>query len=148
MPLSVVAFPITECDGLPLLSHHWIATEHQVIGDGVVAFYEAGGLCDEELGCTESTFLKISACETGQTLNVVTQLNREYDNTLLDRTDEASETLQKLAKGGASHSWDSVKKTFDQKAFDVSEITETNENCACAAAFPELRNGKEKFEGL
>lgn len=119
-----------------------------MIGDGVVAFYEVGGLCDEELGCTESAFLKISACETGQTLRVVTRLNREHDNTLLDRTDEASETLQKLAEVDASHSWESVKKTFDQKAFKISEITETNENCACAAAFPELRNGKEKFEGL
>jgi tRNA dimethylallyltransferase len=55
---------------------------------------------------------------------------------------------QKLAEVDASHSWESVKKTFDQKAFKISEITETNENCACAAAFPELRNGKEKFEGL
>jgi len=148
MTSSASAFPLSECDGIASPDYHFSESGHQVVGDGVVAFNYGGVFCWDETGCTESESLILSACQSGQTLTIVTQLNREFDNTLLDRRDEAEQTVRQVADDNASRTWVSVKRAFVNKAFRVDETTETAENCACAAAFPELRNGKEKFEGL
>ncbi|MEM6658724.1 MAG: hypothetical protein AAF625_11595 [Pseudomonadota bacterium] len=148
MPLSVSAFPLSQCNGFASPDYHFSESGHQIVGEGVVAFNYGGVFCWDETGCTESESLILSACRTGQTLTIVTQLNRELDDTLLDRRDEAEQTMGRMADDSSSRTWDSVKRTFVNKAFKVDETTESAENCACAAAFPELRNGKEKFEGL
>ncbi len=148
IPLSVVAFPMADCDGQPVFSHHWIETGHQIIGPGVVSYQEVGGICDDEAGCTETETLIISACETGRTLMSVTRLRRDLDQTSFDGSDEAAEILVQFASSETSYSWESLKSTLEQSDFRVEEYMESKENCACAAAFPELRNGKEKFEGL
>lgn len=148
LPASAIAMGIEACQALPIMSHHVIETNHRVIGNGVVSFSEVGVICTDETGCTNSEFVLLSACETGKTLRVVARLEREFDGTQLDRADEANQVLRKLTDPDESYSWGSVKATFERRAFQVEEYTESKENCACAAAFPELRNGKGKFEGL
>ncbi|MES0861764.1 hypothetical protein ABLN87_05355 [Ruegeria sp. SCPT10] len=147
LPQTGFAVQLNDCARL-FDGHHFGETGHQVVGDGVVAFNHGGLFCWDETGCTETESLIVSACQTGQTLTIATQLNRELDNTLLDRRDEAERTLRLLVNDKASRTWVSLKRTFVNKAFRVDETMETAENCACAAAFPELRNGKQKFEGL
>ncbi|MCA0905189.1 hypothetical protein LCM27_02125 [Ruegeria marisrubri] len=147
-PAMAFAKGIEGCEALPIMSHHVIETNHHVIGNGVISYSEIGDICTDELGCTNTEFVLLSACETGRTIRIVAKLERKFDGTRLDRKDEANEIVQKLASADASFSWFTVKATFERKAFQVEEYVESKENCACAVAFPELRNGKEKFEGL
>ncbi len=147
-PATVFAAGIEACEALPIMSHHVFETNHRIVGNGVVSYSEIGSICTDELGCTHTEFVLFAACESGQTMRVVAKLERDFDGTHLDRVDEANEVVQVLASAETSYSWTSATKAFERKAFQIDDYIESKENCACAMAFPELRNGKEKFEGL
>ena len=85
-------------------------------------------------------------CGSGETLKFRTAEENMGRRSAFDRTDAAIDVLDRHQSG------DRVFATFERIAADLEFIardiaitTETTENCACAAAYPELRGDKTEF---
>ncbi|WP_127112423.1 hypothetical protein [Shimia sediminis] len=147
LPVASYAFPIGECEHNSVVSHHWVEIDHRVIGQGVVSYEEVGGFCFDD-GCVQNGKLVVSDCGSGTTVEVRAEWKKEGRSDSFDRSEEARSTLHAMLNSQERYSLEKVKQQFDARGFEVSLQKKTEENCACAAAFPKLRNGKKKFEGL
>ncbi|MCK0094903.1 hypothetical protein MWU60_04930 [Yoonia sp. F2084L] len=85
-------------------------------------------------------------CASGQMLRFWSAEENMGRRSAFDRTDDALEVLERHQSGAR------VFATFERIAADLEFIardivitTETTENCACAAAYPELRGDKTEF---
>lgn len=147
IPLTAQSLTFSDCEGESVVAHHWIEGGHRVIGPGVVSYEESGSQCfDDQLGCVSSTTKIVTACLSGKALQVEVSADRERTKTKFDRGDEANQLVQALMDAEQGFSLHDIRTAFELRGFDVSEYVQKQENCACAAAFPALRNGKEKFE--
>ncbi len=88
----------------------------------------------------------IVECANGEMLRFRSAEENMGPRSAFDRTDDALEVLERHQSGAR------VFATFERIAADLEFIardivitTETTENCACAAAYPELRGDKTEF---
>lgn len=130
------------------MAQHVIEVDHRIVGDGVVAYWVLGYICADGMGCTSSKDLLIFACKSGQTLRIDVSLNREFDGKKYDLSSQAFELMRTVSDLDEAHSMAEVKVMFEGAGFSVDDLVQDEENCACAATFPDLVNGKKKFEGL
>lgn len=147
-PIAAWSFSLADCAGHPHLAHHVFEDDHLVLGNGVVTYRIKAAICTDDGGCTHSEQQVVAACGSGQTLAFMIKLDRPTDGVEFDRSEETSDLLTELANAETEYSLDDLKDVLGRHDHAVAESVLAEENCACAASFPQLRNGKAAFEGI
>ncbi|MEL6641125.1 MAG: hypothetical protein AAFP98_07410 [Pseudomonadota bacterium] len=128
------ALTIAQCDRVTHVSHGG-ESDQTDLGEGRVMWIN---WWSQEGTSTDITIME---CRSGQALRFrAAEANMTRGRTPFDKTDDALEVIA-LHESGAR-----VFATFDRIARDIEEFQADTESCACAAAYPVLRNGKTPFD--
>ncbi len=85
-------------------------------------------------------------CATGETLSFRTAEENMGPEGAFDRTNDAREVLDRHQSGSRVFAtFPRIAADLQYIARDITVTTETDETCACAAAYPELRGEKTEF---
>ena len=85
-------------------------------------------------------------CESGEMLRFRSAEENMGRRSAFDRTDEAREVLERHQSGARVFAtFERIAADLEFIARDIAITTETTENCACAATYPELRGDKTEF---
>jgi hypothetical protein len=134
------ALTLADCNRITHVSHGG-QYGHRDLGEGRVIW--------TDWWTQEGSFKGFSLidCEVGETLRFRTAEENMGRRAAFDRTDDAVDVLARHQSGAR------VFATFERIAADLKNIardititTETNETCACAAAYPALRGEKTEFK--
>ena len=133
------AVTLADCNRITHVSHGG-QYGHRDLGEGRVLWVD--------WWTQEGSFKGFSMveCATGETLRFRTAEENMGRRAAFDRTDDAVDVLERHQSGAR------VFATFERIAADLALIArdiaitkETDETCACAAAYPELRGEKTEF---
>ncbi|WP_342071779.1 hypothetical protein [Yoonia algicola] len=133
------ALTLADCNRITHVSHGG-QYGHRDLGEGRVIW--------TDWWTQEGSFKGFSLveCATGETLSFRSAEENMGRRSAFDRTDDAREVLDRHQSGSR------VFATFERIAADLEHIgrditlaTETDETCACAAAYPALRGEKAEF---
>lgn len=133
------ALTLSDCTRTTHISHAGQA-DHADLGEGRVMWRD---WWSQEGTATGFTLVE---CATGAALTMRAQEENMGSRTAFFRTDDVLDILDR------HHSGARVFATFDRMAVDletvardVEQLTLTDETCACAAAYPDLRGEKTEF---
>ncbi|WP_234417129.1 hypothetical protein [Loktanella sp. Alg231-35] len=133
------ALTLADCTRTTHISHGGQA-DHVDLGEGRVMWRD---WWSQE---GTATAFVLAECATGQTLSLLAAEENMGRRNAFDRTDDALAVLERHQSGAR------VFATFERIAADLNNIardveiaTLATENCACGAAYPELRGEKTEF---
>ncbi|MCO6382467.1 hypothetical protein [Oceanicola sp. 502str15] len=120
---------------------------HDVIGKGLVAHTS-----ENRVNGDDTRWLVVTACTSGRSLSAQSACEEETPGFCdgrkrpLARPDRVKAAMASMVASKKSYSFDQLKAGLARKALRVSDIVQPRETCGCAAAFPEMRNGKKRFK--
>ena len=147
LPVAASSLSLDECPKLMADIHHG-ETDHQDLGNGVVAFQTYGSFP----GFSSTGTLHVSGCATGETMLAdVYELYLEdaqvhVQGPKFDLRNAVSTRLKELVASEAEYKIADLGAHLGLPADKWRVRIETEENCACRAAYPKLRNGKKRFK--
>jgi hypothetical protein len=113
---------------------------HMDLGEGRVMWMDWWSLEGTAKG------LSLVECTSGETLRFRSAEENMGRRSAFDRTDDALEVLERHQSGARVFaSFERIAADLEFIARDTTITFETNETCACAAAYPELRGEKTEF---
>ncbi len=138
-PSSVLGVTLPECERTTHISHAG-ETAHQDLGDGRVMWQT---WWSQEGSMTRIT---VADCAPGAALSVVTAEENMRNQPPFDKTTRALRVIERHETGARTFA------TLPRMAADLEEIgrdvridAQTEEPCACAALYPDLRGDKMEF---
>lgn len=133
------AVTLTDCTRTTHISHGGQA-DHMDLGEGRVMWRD---WWSQEGTATGFTLVE---CATGAALTMRSQEENMGTRTAFFRTDDVLAILERHQSGArAFATFDRIAADLTNIARDVQQVTLTDETCACAAAYPELRGEKTEF---
>ena len=136
------ALSLADCDRTTHISHGG-ETAHQDFGAGRVGWTEWWS----QEGVYSDFY--IANCDTGQHLKTRAREERMSARAPFDRTKAVRAVIDtEMASAPALFSFDRLASALKTKGRDIEIDTLTDEPCACAAAYPELRGTKTAFGAL
>ncbi|MEM7470845.1 MAG: hypothetical protein AAF340_05780 [Pseudomonadota bacterium] len=130
---------IEACDRVTHVSHGG-SDAHRDLGDGKVMWIDWWA----QEGVFKDVWL--ANCETGQALSLRTWEERIKERHVIDRTERAVEKIDRQAEAPAFFTIERVAGIIRKDGVDLTVDIYSDEFCACAAAYPELRRDKTAFE--
>ncbi|MEJ8560965.1 hypothetical protein QTO30_06845 [Yoonia sp. GPGPB17] len=113
---------------------------HMDLGEGRVMWLDWWSLEGSAKG------FSIVECGSGETLRFRTAEENMGRRSTFDRTDEAIEVLERHQSGARVFAtFERIAADLEFIARDIAITNETEETCACAAAYPALRGEKTEF---
>jgi len=86
-------------------------------------------------------------CASGETLRFRMAEENMGRRAMFDRTDDVIDILERHQSGARVFAtFERIAADLDNIARDIEIATLTQETCACAAAYPELRGEKTEFQ--
>ena len=93
-----------------------------------------------------TTHLSVSECGSGEMLRFLTAEQNMSDRLPFDRTERALGIVADHHLGSRVFATlPRLAEALDKTARDITRVTLAEENCACAALYPELRGEKTEF---
>lgn len=134
------ALTLADCNRITHVSHGG-QYGHRDLGEGRVVW--------TDWWTQEGSFKGFSLveCATGETLRFRTAEENMGRRAAFDRTDDAVDVLARHQSGARVFAtFERIAADLENIARDIAITTETDETCACAAAYPALRGEKTEFK--
>lgn len=136
----VSALTLEDCDRTTHISHGG-ETAHRDLDVGRVAYVE---WWSQEGVYTD--FI-VADCASGKFLKTRAREERMSERAPFDRTDDVIEIIKReLSASPSLFSFERLAKALDRTGRDIEVATLTNEPCACAALYPDLRGTRTPYE--
>ena len=133
------ALALADCTRVTHISHAGDA-DHTDLGEGRVMWRSWWS----QEGTT--THLSVSECGSGEMLRFLTAEQNMSDRLPFDRTERALGIVADHHLGSRVFATlPRLAEALDKTARDITRVTLAEENCACAALYPELRGEKTEF---
>ena len=136
---SANALTLSECRRTTHVSHGG-EFGHRDLGEGRVIWVDWWS--------QEGSFKGYSLveCASGETLSFRTAEENMGRRAAFDRTDDAREVLDRHQSGARVFAtFERIAADLQFIARDIEIVVKTEEACACAAAYPDMRGEKEEF---
>ncbi|MEL6684341.1 MAG: hypothetical protein AAFN63_05135 [Pseudomonadota bacterium] len=134
------ALTFAECERTTHPSHGG-EIRHMDLGEGRVMWLDWWSMEGTAKG------FSLVECASGEMLKFRTAEENMGRRSAFDRTDDAIEVLERHQSGARIFAtFERIAADLEFIARDIAITTETNENCACAAAYPALRGDKTEFK--
>ena len=134
------ALTLADCNRITHVSHGG-QYGHRDLGEGRVVW--------TDWWTQEGSFKGFSLveCATGETLRFRSAEENMGRRAAFDRTDDAVDVLARHQSGARVFAtFERIAADLENIARDIAITTETDETCACAAAYPALRGEKTEFK--
>ena len=134
-----VALTLADCKRVTHPSHGG-ELGHRDLGEGRVVWLDWWSQEGTAKG------FSVGECATGETLRFRTAEENMGPRSAFDRTDDAIAVLERHQSGARVFATlERIAADLEFIARDIAITVETTENCACAAAYPELRGDRVEF---